>query len=100
MGLSADPWTIHHNANSGAQALNLAINWGAREVHLVGFDMQGPPGQDHWFGEHPKPLRMPQQFSTMIERFQRVAQDCKARGVRVINTNPESALRCFEFGEL
>lgn len=59
----------------------------------------GPTG-DHWFGRHPGKLDLACRFDVSIDKFQRIAQDCWQRGIRVINTSDDSALTCFEFGEL
>ena len=40
-GFSFDPACIHYGSNSGFQAVNLAILFGAKRIVLVGFDMRG-----------------------------------------------------------
>src|SRR5690606_24056968 len=46
-GFSLEPGLIHYGSNSGFQAVNLALQFGAKVIRLVGFDMQ-PNG--HFFG--------------------------------------------------
>jgi uncharacterized Rossmann fold enzyme len=38
--------------NSGYQAVQLAIMWGASEIILVGFTMKYLNGQKHWHADH------------------------------------------------
>jgi len=52
-GLSTNPEKLHQGSNSGIQAINLAYHLGAREIILLGYDMQPTGGKSHWFGDHP-----------------------------------------------
>jgi hypothetical protein len=52
---STDPAVLHYGSNSGFQAVNLAIVWGAARIVLVGFDMRVVGGKRHFFGDHPNP---------------------------------------------
>ncbi|GAB3099725.1 hypothetical protein GCM10027217_18230 [Pseudomaricurvus hydrocarbonicus] len=46
-----------HPKNSGAGAMVLAENFGARRIILLGFDCQySADGIRHWHGDHPKGL--------------------------------------------
>lgn len=95
-GLGKVPGVLHHGANSGYQAINLAYQMKARLIVLIGFDMQHSGGRSHWHGDHPD--GMPNAFG--IEKWQRnfpaMASDLKAEGVRVVNCSIETALDCFE----
>lgn len=99
-GFSLVPGVIHYGNNSGFQGINLALQFGAREVRLVGFDMRRTEGKSHFFGEHPPELQSP---GTIYEHF--VADFARATLLlpaerRVIQCSPDSALRCFPFEEL
>jgi len=94
-GLSLRKELIHFNANSGAQALNLAVLWGAKRIILVGFDMGLQGKQRHWFGDHPGLLNKATDYPDLIAKFGRIAEDLKAIGVEVWNTSMESALPWF-----
>lgn len=88
---------IGSGGNSGFQALNLAVQWGARRVILVGFDMTDASGV-HWYGRNNwTGANNPDQgnFRRWIEAFDRVAPKLAALGVEVINAAPNTALRCF-----
>jgi hypothetical protein len=93
-GFSFRPGRIHLGSNSGFQAVNLALLWGATLVVLVGFDMKG----SHFFGDHPQmPRRLPhggKGFPRWIRNFTRASELLPA-GIRIINATPDSALTCF-----
>jgi hypothetical protein len=97
-GFSHDPSRIHYGLNSGYQALNLALLFGAKRIALVGFDMRAVDGRAHFFGAHGGGLRAPA-FGLFVERFKAAARTVPA-GVDVINCTPGSALTCFPTGEL
>lgn len=82
-GLSISKEFIHQGGNSGFQTLNIAHLMGAKEIYLLGYDMQGV----HWFGDHPDKLRP--EYQPMIDAFNQV----QIGGV--VNCSMESALTCF-----
>lgn len=92
---STDPALIRYAGNSGFQAVNLALHFGARRIVLVGFDMRGT----HYFGSHPKPLTNPTGFDAFIRAFTKAALFLPA-GVSIVNATPGSALRCFPVVDL
>lgn len=94
-GLSADPALIHCNAHSGAQAINLAVHWGARRLILVGFDMAPDGRREHYFGPHPRPLRNGSPYQVFLKKYPAIAKDLQAIGAEVWNASPRSALTLF-----
>ena len=94
-GLSESRGTIHTNAHSGAQAVNLATLWGAKRLLLVGFDLQPVEGRRHYFGDHPPGLLNNSPYAVFVRRWVAIAADLKRMGVSVINCSPVSALRHF-----
>lgn len=85
-GLAVDGRTIRtggHIGNSGAQAINLAVNFGARRIVLVGMDMGGT----HFFGEHPKNLKTDSDFRGMVRSMSSMAADLYRYGIEVVNTS-------------
>ena len=88
---STDPNLIHYGDNSGFQALNLAILFGARVIVLVGFNMSG----QNMF----RPGDSRNQYAGFVKSFEKAAETIPA-GVRIINATPGSALHCFEKMEL
>jgi hypothetical protein len=91
---STDPSCIHYGGNSGFQAVNLALLFGARRIVLVGFDMHAASGKAHFFGDHPPRLRRSTNYERFVPAFAEAAKSVPA-GVSIINATPGSALRCF-----
>jgi hypothetical protein len=92
-GFSYDQRQIHYGQNSGFQAINLAILFGARRIVLVGFDMRNIGNKRHFFGDHPKELRNTDP-SGFVRNFDRAARNLPV-DVHIINATPDSALKCF-----
>lgn len=99
-GLSEDPRLIYFNANSGAQAMNLAMHMGARRFVLVGYDMGAVGGMDHFFGSHPEEIERPTPYDGLLKNFAIIARDCKRLGLSVVNTSQASRLTCFPKADL
>lgn len=93
-GFSLDPACIRYSSNSGFQATNLAILFGASQIVLVGFDMREVDKKRHFFGNHKAPLRDGHSFGPWIESFRRAAEKL-GPAPRIINATPGSALTCF-----
>lgn len=93
-GFSLDPSRVHYGNNSGFQAVNLAILFGADPIVLTGFDMRSVDGKRHFFGNHKAPLRDGSQFAIWVSKFSRAASVLGGTP-RIINATPGSALRCF-----
>ncbi len=103
-GETAFPFTlkegIGHGNNSGYSALNIAVCLGANPIYLLGFDMKGENGLQKWFHNLYPCVQGEHIFQRMIKNFENVAATICDKGIRVINLNPNSALKCFEFGDL
>jgi hypothetical protein len=110
-GLCLEHGTIYSGANSGYQAVNLAYHFGAREILLVGYDMQMTYGMSHWHGDHPQGLiPMPAvgysgsgcdpEFPQWVDRFEVMADDLHSANVAVTNCSIETALPWFPRAEL
>lgn len=93
------PGRIHYGSNSGFAAVNLAIQLGATEIKLVGFDMKRTGGREHFFGDHPPGLHNGSDFAPFIYAFT-VASKAMPNGVTITQCTPDSALRCFPMGDL
>jgi hypothetical protein len=84
--------------NSGFQALNLAVQFGAKRVLLIGFDMHDRSGA-HWYGRNNWPQGnnpTEDNFRRWRRAFELAAPKLKERGVEVFNASDISVLRCFE----
>lgn len=90
------PGHVGAGGNSGFQALNLAVQFGARTIILVGFDMHIGAGV-HWHGKHPPGLNNPGPATVARWRAKLDAQAARvaALGVTVLNASPGSALTAY-----
>lgn len=98
-GFSFEPNVIHYGSNSGFQAINLALQFGARRVVLVGFDMRLVDGVRHFFGDHPALLRNGGSYANFIRAF-RAAAATLPDNIEIVNATPGSGLKCFPMMEL
>lgn len=87
---------IGWGGNSGFHAVNLALQFGASRLALVGFDY-GLAGGVHWHGRHPARLNNPS--AANLARWARTldgqAPVIAGLGVEVVNCSPVSALTAF-----
>jgi len=99
-GFSTRRGLIKYNWNSGAQAMQLGWQLGARRFVLIGFDMQPVDGKVHWFGDHPRGLINESPWQMVISAFEVIAKDCQELGIEVVNTSRISKLTCFPIASL
>jgi hypothetical protein len=93
-GLSLDPAKLALGANSGYQAINLAVLLGASRILLLGYDMRlGKNSRQHWHPDHPMKMRSP--YQTFQAAYPTLVAPLKAAGVEVINCSRDTALTCF-----
>lgn len=85
---------IGHGNNSGYAALNLAVCLAANPIYLLGFDCKHEGKRSHWHKGHPI-AQSPSIAKSFIGYFDKQAPRIRAKGFRVINLNPDSALNCF-----
>lgn len=89
--------TVGSGGNSGFQALNLAIQFGASRILLVGFDMHDRSGV-HWYGRargmgRSNPCE--DNFRRWRRAFANAAPVISQSGVDVVNVSAASDLKCF-----
>lgn len=91
---------LHDGGNSGYAALNLAVCLGAETIYLLGYDMKGDgKGRQTWFHGGYKKIGKEKNYKDWIKHFEKVAPILKNKGIKVINLNPDSKLKCFDFGK-
>lgn len=96
VGISDYPGEVFFADNSGFAALNWAVANGCRRIALIGFDFN--PEGGHWHGGYEWISRMgPELYPYWVKSFERVAPAYAERGARIVNLNPDSRLRCFDF---
>lgn len=98
-GFSYDPTAIHYGGNSGFQAVNLAILFGATRIVLIGFDMRIVDDKRHFFGDHPHPLRNAGPLGQWARRFKHAAKTLPST-IQIVNATPGSAITCFPMVDL
>lgn len=86
-------------SNSGLNALCLAACLGASEIYLLGFDCIGENGRTANFHSGYSSSNEDGCYKDFIKDFNVVASRIKAV-TRVINLNPNSGIRCFEFMDI
>lgn len=91
---------IYIGTNSGYSALSIALCLGANPIYLLGFDMKyerdakgKPIGHYHKYPE----TQVEKVVKDFRKGFEDLAPELKMRGRRVINLNPDSGLKCFDF---
>ena len=87
-------------SNSGYGALNLAVCLGANPIYLLGFDMYGAAGRQAWWHDGYPDKRDDKIYGVFINDFKMILGELRKREIRVVNLNPKSALKCFDFGKL
>lgn len=87
--------TLGAGGSSGFQALNLAVQFGSRDIALVGFDARIDRGL-HWHGRHERTCNPTESTAaTWAMCLDRAAVDLTAEGARVVNCSSESALAAY-----
>jgi hypothetical protein len=81
--------------NGGFQALNLAAQFGAQKIILLGYDMGLERGV-HWHGKH---IGLSNPSVRGLDKWREYLDDCapalKARGIDVVIGSPNSKLTAF-----
>ena len=103
-GISSDPGSVSWNGNSGAAAISIAANTGAKRIILLGFDMKLDKEKNkHWHDiyHQREGLLNPNKrqvlpFARHLIGFPEIAKDAKRRGIEIINACPDSAIDCFK----
>lgn len=91
------PGVISWNFNSGGAAINLAVQFGAKRIILLGFDMNlDANNNQHWHKEYTSPLSsVKDSMHQHLKGFPVMAEDIKGTGIEIINCSPNSAIQCF-----
>lgn len=97
-GLSLDPTGLRTGFNSGYQAINLAVLFGAAKVILLGFDCWRFSEAQNWFGHHPMHLDSP--YPLFLQSYNTIVEPLKAAKVSVVNCSRQTMLRAFPRVEL
>jgi hypothetical protein len=91
------PLLIGNGGNSGFQALNLLIQFGVKDIILIGFDLHDHGGL-HWYGRNTAPgMNNPAKsnFDRWKKGFFAIKNSIKALDIDVVNTSLTSELKEF-----
>lgn len=92
VGLCNEEGVVHTGGNSGFQAINLALQFGASRVVLTGYDMKlASNGASHWFGDHPDLVRSG--YERWLLSFKQAADQ---KLIEIINCTRDTALDMFQ----
>lgn len=96
--LTDKPARTGSGGNSGFQALNLCVQFGATGILLIGFDMRSDGNSPHWYKRNEWPgasnpiehnyARWRLAFEASVPRLQEL-------GVDVVNCSDNSTLQCY-----
>lgn len=90
---------IYTGNNTGVGALMAAVTLGANPIYLLGIDGKHKGRRSHYHSGYPRP-QMPKTAQSFVHHFEYVAGPIKKAGIRVVNLNPDSGVRCFPFSTL
>lgn len=92
-----EPGVIGCGGNSGFQAVNIAAQFGATRIVLVGFDMHDKGGT-HWYGRtNARHRTNPDEgnFKRWRQHFEDAAPEYAAAGIEIVNGSPASTVTAF-----
>jgi hypothetical protein len=92
-GLEHSPAGLKNGRNSGYQAINLAVHYGAARILLLGYDMQARGGVSHFFGEHPNHQKSP--YPMFRQRFESLVRPLARLGITCLNCSASTVLTAF-----
>lgn len=90
---------IYTGNNTGVGALMAACTLGCNPIYLLGIDGKHEGKRSHYHSGYPRP-QLPQTMKSFINNFGYAAKGIKKAGIRVINLNPRSAVKCFPFSTI
>ena len=90
---------VYSGNNTGVGALMAAVTLGANPIYLLGIDGKHKGKKSHYHSGYPRP-QMPKTAKSFVGHFGFVSGPLKKAGIRVVNLNPDSAVRCFPFSTI
>lgn len=101
-GLETDAGGLRHGSNSGYQAMNLAVLFGAARIVLLGYDMKVDGDRTNWHEGHGAPVETVDHriTQTFLPYFKELVEPLRLAGVEVINATHGSALKLWPYRPL
>jgi hypothetical protein len=94
-GLSKKNGEVCQWKTSLSGAINIAVQLKFKTIYLLGIDMQWDGNTHHWHSGYKEQMGM-NLFDKMMKELKSIAGQLRGRGIKVINLNPESALRVWK----
>ena len=95
-GLELQNGSLRHGNNSGYAAINLAVQLGANEIILMGYDMSHDSTKSHFHEGYTYCKADPNIYKKkFIDNFFTLVDPLKKMGIKIYNTSINSALTCF-----
>lgn len=90
--------------NSGHMAIQYAVDRGAKNIALLGFDQSKTNGKAHFHADHPRAASNGRRtnmanaggIASWPRMMNKTAIELNTMGVNVVNLSRQTALRCFE----
>ena len=90
-GVELDPTGVKCGGHSGYAAINVAVHLGAKQIVLLGYDMQpGPNGEHHCFGEHPN--RSHPRYHQWLAMYETLLAPLYHLGISIVNASRQTAI--------
>lgn len=90
--------SVGAGGNSGFQALNLVMQFGAKRIILVGIDCSGTNGGEHWYGRNNWGMASnptEDNYRRWRKVFAGAAKTAAERGIQIITTSDLTEMKCF-----
>jgi hypothetical protein len=95
-GISFVPGVLSWGGNSGFAAINLAVQFGAVKILLLGFDHGWDGDKCHHHGKHPSHLQHKKPgFHRWTIHHEKAAKQLPAAGITIINCTRQTGLTCY-----
>lgn len=97
------PLKISNGGNSGHQALNLCVQFGAKDIILLGFDCDHNDNRLHWYGRNNwlnanNPMKY--NYDRWKTGFEAAKKGLDKLGIDVVNCSPVSTIKTFRKASL
>lgn len=89
---------IYAGNNTGVAALAFALTMRCNPIYLLGYDCYHIGKKTHFHSGYERG-QATSTVKSFIPKFERLRPEVKRLGLRVINLNPKSMIRCFGFGD-
>ena len=95
-GLELKNGSLRHGHNSGYAAINLAVQMGANEIILLGYDMTHSFNKSHFHDGYTYCNADPTIYKKkFINNFSTLIEPLNKLSIKIYNTSLDSELRCF-----